>query len=54
MYQVIVEDSTFEIEISDDQGRIDGEKVLVNLTALDKANEYSLILEGLSQPIHAT
>jgi len=54
IYQVIVENSTFEIEISDDQVRIDGEEVLVDLTALEKANEYSLILEGISQPIHAT
>ena len=54
IYQVIVEDLTFEIEISDDQVRIDGEAVFVDLAALDKANEYSLILEGSSQPIHAT
>jgi len=53
IYQVIVEDSTFEIEISDDLVRIDGEAVLVDLAALEKANEYSLILEGISQPIHA-
>ena len=54
IYQVIVENSTFEIEISDDQVRIDGEAVFVDLAALDKANEYSLIIEGSSQPIHAT
>ena len=54
IYQVIVEDLTFEIEILDDQVRIDGEAVFVDLAALEKANEYSLILEGSSQPIHAT
>ena len=53
IYQVIVEDSTFEIEISHDQVRIDGEAVLVDLAALEQANEYSLILEGISQPIQA-
>ena len=51
IYQVIVEGLTFEIEISDDQVRIDGEAVFVDLAALEKANEYSLILEGSSQPI---
>ena len=53
IYQVIIEDFTFEIEISDDQVRIDGEAVLVDLAALEQANEYSLILEGISQPIQA-
>ena len=53
IYEVKVEDSTFEIEITSDLVRIDGEAVLVDLATLEKANEYSLILDGTSQPIHA-
>jgi hypothetical protein len=54
IYEVRVEDSTFEIEITSDLVRINGESVLVDLAALEKTNDYSLILDGISQPIHAT
>ncbi|MCH2654502.1 MAG: hypothetical protein MK117_08250, partial [Gemmatimonadetes bacterium] len=53
IYEVRVEDSTFEIEITSDLVRINGESVLVDLATLEKTNDYSLILDGVSQPIHA-
>ena len=49
IYEVSVEDSTFEIEISGDLVTIDGEAVPADLATLEKANGYSLILEGTSQ-----
>ena len=54
IYEVSVEDSTFEIEISGDLVTIDGEAVPADLATLEKANGYSLILDGTSQSIHAT
>ena len=48
IYEVRVEDSTFEIEITSDLVRINGESVLVDLATLEKTNDYSLILDGVS------
>ena len=53
IYEVRVEDSTFEIEITSDLVRINGESVLVDLATLEKTNDYSLIQDGISRPIQA-